>query len=916
MRAHGRLAVVDLETTGLPAGNSSEILEIGAVLLGPGEPVATVETLVCPRGFIPRSVRRLTGLAEADVAEAPSIDVVAPRLANLLSGRILIAHNADFERHFLSRFVASDLGNATYLDTQDLLCITHPDAPDMRLETFTRDLLGTQERHRALSDALDATRVICEAAAGARRGEARYATARNALETYSPRSPWIPLLETGAFPSSPDESIPYVKVPASSESPVPFDADAIAEVLADEARGRRHFPGYRVREAQIEMAREFAEALDRGESLLLEGGTGVGKSLAYLAAAIPFAVERADGGVREPIAISTRTKLLQDQLMVKDIPAAAAMLGYPNLQALSMKGRANYACARRLGVVLAEGRETGIFEEDRLAYAALTACAKTRPHGEVGTLAGGLLFRFPLLRDLLRRSVAARADQCTREQCAQERSCPLGRRRRALSGAHLVVANHDLLLRWPSDYPNFTTAIVDEAHELAGVADEVYAAEVRPEELLERIDDLFGRSEGRAGAQRGVSEESRGLLPAADLRNVKNDVARQRRDLQQDLIELGRSLARHASEFGEVQLPDPPGERFPAEGSLARTAAERLEQIAHTASIIDVPDEEIAESVERAIGDLRAGAADLRGAFENREDAVAAFERLRPPFDNWRLVVRFVSPADSFHEQFAQSLETLACVSASLFVGDEPFASLGELEIENRANMPVRRVAVASPFPYLDHMRVVALQSQGDLVEETSDVLAELARALGGRTLGLFTSLKRMNQVAERLSDLVRDEGLEVLAPRRAQDDPAALVERFRRTGGGSILLGARTFWQGVDIPGPALQAVVIEKLPFEVPTELRRRRVRRLETDGEPAFERYTLGKMLLNLKQMVGRLIRTEDDRGVVVVVEGRTDKRYFSRLSDALPEACHVVEIRRDELAEYLEELELPQAESSDR
>ena len=208
------------------------------------------------------------------------------------------------------------------------------------------------------------------------------------------------------------------------------------------------------------------------------------------------------------------------------------------------------------------------------------------------------------------------------------------------------------------------------------------------------------------------------------------------------------------------------------------------------------------------------------------------------------------------------------------------------------------RVSIESPFPYREHMRVVALEPGGDLVEETAETLADLARLLGGRTLGLFTSLRRMREVAELLGEKLRGEGFDVLAPRRATDDPSVLVERFVRSGG--ILLGARTFWQGLDIPGPALQAVVIEKLPFEVPTELRKRREARIKLAGQDAFERYTLGKMLLNLKQMTGRLIRTEEDRGIAVIVEGRTDRRYFARLGEALPAGCRVARATRVELA----------------
>jgi ATP-dependent DNA helicase DinG len=188
-------------------------------------------------------------------------------------------------------------------------------------------------------------------------------------------------------------------------------------------------------------------------------------------------------------------------------------------------------------------------------------------------------------------------------------------------------------------------------------------------------------------------------------------------------------------------------------------------------------------------------------------------------------------------------------------------------------------------------MRVVALEGAHDPVEETARVLAQLARRLGGRTLGLFTSLRRMSAVAQRLSQLLRGEGIEVLTPRRASDDPRALVDRFARARGGAVLLGARTFWQGLDIPGPALEAVVIEKLPFEVPSELRRRREDRLRAEGLDAFDRFSLGKMLLHLKQMIGRLIRTEDDRGIVVIVDGRTDRSYFRKLGRALPSGVEV-------------------------
>jgi ATP-dependent DNA helicase DinG len=898
--ATGPFAIVDLETTGLQTVPGSEILEVGCVLVDPGESrVRTASRLVRPEASIPRIIQHITGIGDDDVMDAPPLSELRDALARLLEGRAIVAHNAEFERHFLSRAVAGWLADAPYLDTQDLLSVTHPDAPDLRLESFTRDLLGTEERHRALDDALDTGRVMSRVGVGARSGERRYAEARSALSRFAPDSPWLALLGKDGDGAEVEPRPAWVEVGESAEPPVPFDEEAIAAALADEARGRRHFPGYRVREPQVRLAREFARNLRDEGVLLIEGGTGVGKSLAYLAAAIPFALERAAAGDGAPVVISTRTKLLQDQLLGKDIPAAARFLGHPGLRALSIKGRANYVCERRLVSVLAEGSEASIFPEDRLAYATLAACAGTRPFGEVGTVPAALLRRFPPLRDLLRRSVAARAEQCSREQCAQHEGCPFGAKRRALAGANLVVANHDLLLRWPPDYPAFAHCIVDEVHELADVADDVYAQEVRPEAVLDRIDDVFGRpgEKGRRSA----------LAPAGARRTLAKDALAWRRGVQQDLAALGKALGAVANDFGEVDVPLERDARWNGPARAAGVAADRIDDVAgQIARLADDVADDDAGPLRRAAGDLRDAAAGLRRALlEPAEDAVAGFERVEPPWDRWRLAIRTVSLEQPFDDQFLSRLASFTGVSASVFIGGNAFASLGELGVESRARDRLSRVSVPSPFDYPRHMRVVAYDRTHDLVEDTATAIETLARRLGGRTLGLFTSLARMNQVASILSERLRDDGIEVLAPRRAADDPHALVARFR-DGGPAVLLGARKFWQGLDIPGDRLQAVVIEKLPFEVPTELRKRRQARLEDEGMNVFARHTMGKMLLNLKQMVGRLIRSEDDRGVAVIVEGRTDKRYFARLAEALPPDCAVEAISPDDLERVLGEV----------
>lgn len=982
LAAIGAVAVVDLETTGLPESRSAEIIEIGVLLLDPGEATVGVGTsLVRPSRPIPPLVSRLTGLVDDDVASAPRMIGLRDAIREALADRTLVAHQADFERAFLRKEVDSALGSARFLDTQDLLALTHPDAPDLRLETFVRSLLAREERHRAFEDALDAAAVLGVIARGACAGVERYAEARRILARHLPRSPWRGLLagasdpvaageEDGLFVVGDDgEDFDFLEFAAgdrgaagaldaagasgiagaarrrdaaregrfleigpSDEVPVPFELDAILDALADGERGQRHFPGYRVREEQLALAREFFHVFADGGIAKLEGGTGVGKSLAYLAVAIPFAIDRAAAGAKEPVILSTRTKLLQDQLLRKDIAAAARFLGHPSLRALSIKGRANYVCERRLGAALGEASDPALLDDLRTDYALLEACARIRPNGEIGTVPAALLRRHPRLRELLRASVAVRADQCSREQCAQERRCPFGRHRRSLAKAHLVVANHDLLLRWPPDYPAFSHVVMDEGHEVGGVAEEVYAIRVRPEDVAERLDELFG-APVRRGQRRYATT---GLVAQPESKSEEASLRQNRRDLMLELIGLGRTMADGADAFGGVELSAEAARRFRGAGPVAEAAARRIEAIAAHASRTgpakrlvsggedadglptgpqrDLEAEEEAErSITAHVEALLGAAHGLRVAFApENDDYVAAFEGLESPYDRWSLVLRPVSPGEAFREEFLQKIEGLAIVSATLFVGDDDHAALGEVGLAGNDVPESWSRAVGSPFPYAEAMRVVALEHDpalaGDLVEETAQTLATLARSMRGRTLGLFTSLARMRDTADRLSQLLEGEGIEVLLPRRASDDPGALVDRFRKSKGGAVLLGARRFWQGIDVRGEDLQAVVIEKLPFDVPTELRRRRDDRLRAAGEDPFRRAALGRMLLHLKQMAGRLIRSETDRGLVVIVDARRDRSYFPRLADAFPEGVRLESAEIQALPEIVEALGL--------
>ena len=327
--------------------------------------------------------------------------------------------------------------------------------------------------------------IFDDAAAGSPSG----ANARTALRTFVPSSGWIGHLSELPSPSrATNVGSKTDRRTDTQDAPeaVPFDLEAISTRLADEETCARFVPGYRHRPAQTELLERVRDCLsgkDGHTVHVCEAGTGIGKTLAYLAVAIPFA--RALG---EQVIVSTSSKLLQRQLMEKDIPAVAAMMGYPDLRFTAMKGRANYICRARLDEFLADATAE-LRPEPSFAAAYVCAFAHSTSHGEVDRVPGVLYQMHPQLERITRDVTSHDARECSRNVCVRTRGdCVFRNARDQLEGAELIVVNHDLLLRWPPDYPAVRHLIVDEVHELAERADGAYARSAEAVEILHRLD--------------------------------------------------------------------------------------------------------------------------------------------------------------------------------------------------------------------------------------------------------------------------------------------------------------------------------------------------------------------------------------------------------------------------------------------
>jgi Rad3-related DNA helicase/DNA polymerase III epsilon subunit-like protein len=892
--AVGPLCFLDFEATGL-SPDSDGLIEVGAVLVEAGSRQARIfQSYIHTELQLSPFIQRLTGIAPEDVESAPSLAEVGRELDTFIADVPIVAHNADFERSWLTGSVNQRFGRHPFLDTIDLLALVYPDSRNMKLDTFCRAKLDRRERHRALDDALDTLRIVVgiwqESRAGAPNGH----NAREAARAYLPSSPWLARLDS--LPASDRLHTPSGDSSAAesvSTTPVPLQLAAIGERLRNEDGARLILPQYELREPQLELLSNVYECFagKGGRSVhVCEAGTGIGKTLAYLAVAIAFAKQTG-----EQVVISTSTKLLQSQLMEKDIPAAARLMGYPDLRFTAMKGRANYLCRARMDRFLDAPLELG-FGQSSFATALLAAFSRSAGHGEVDRIPGVLYQLHPDLERFRREVTSADASECSRQTCETTHGdCVFRRARARLDGADLIVVNHDLLLRWPPDYPPLRHLIVDEVHELAERADGAYARSAAAIEIVHRLETVLGR--------RGDAEVS---TDAALIDPAERALALVQRIGDEAWRLAGASNSGYRDELA-VPL-DGPDDSWNELIDDCVELSRALDGVSRRLAAMADDDESVAAGAAESLVDA---ATVLRESFPvPPDDLVVRLRGLsRQRGQSWRLVATPVSPAADFQFEILDRAETLFGTSATVMVGDDTRGALGTLELQERAGSRFELdPPIESTFDFAHNLEVLFIDEKTDrdrLIDRSVDVLATVARKLGGRTMGLFTSRDRLSTVSDLLYTALASQGISIIAPSTGNADPHDLVRTFSETDN-SVLLGARAFWQGVDVPGDACQAVVIEKLPFDVPGDpLIQRRGELVEREGGNSFMDYMLPRMLLRLKQMAGRLIRTPTDRGVVIVVEPRCDRRYFSRILDAFPHQAVKKKIKLVDLDDALDQ-----------
>jgi ATP-dependent DNA helicase DinG len=632
------------------------------------------------------------------------------------------------------------------------------------------------------------------------------------------------------------------------------------------------------RAGQTEMAVAVAHTIEAGGALVVEAGTGVGKTFSYLVPALLSG---------ERVLLSTATKALQDQLFGRDLPRLVEVLGLPVRIAL-LKGRASYLCLHRLDLARQDASTSDRATARSLAK--IEQWAQATRSGDLAELPG-LDERSPLIP-----LITSTRDNCLGAQCPKFRACHVNQARRDALAADVVVINHhlffaDLAVResgMAELLPTVRVAIFDEAHQLNETGVQFLGAYLTTGQLLDFARDMLA-----TGLQL-----ARGL---ADWQQLASGLERAARDLR---LAVGRNAPGARLRW----VDEAPGQ-IPAQvwrDAMAALHGALAQALAGLATVSEIaPDfvrlgeraEELARRVAQFAGPCQAGA--VRWL-----DVGSQLRLVESPLD----IAQAVQQKLLSHGEEAS---TRAWVFTSATLGDDEKLSWFT---EPCGLAQAQVLKVGSPFDYGTQAAVYVprdLPKPGDPAHSgaVAVLAAEGARRLGGRTMVLTTTLRALRAIGEELQR--RFEGsaeVEVLV--QGQWPKRRLIERFREGASqgrpGCLLVASASFWEGIDVPGDALQLVVIDKLPFPPPGDpLVEARAQRLEAQGRSAFNDYFVPEAAVALKQGAGRLIRRESDQGVLVVCDTRlATMGYGRRLLAALPPMRKLES--RDEFRQALERL----------
>ncbi len=920
----GELVAIDLETTGLDISSDS-IIEIGAVRIREGQIIDEFSQLIDPGFPIPGFVSHLTGITTEQVAGMPPIERVIPAIKAFVGDAPLIGHNIDFDAGFLGKYDAVRAN--TRLDTYDLAAVLLPRAPRYNLNSLTAEVgVDLENAHRALDDARATALLYWHL--WQRALKLPYGTL-NEIVNAAQGLGWqaepvfrAALAETAApaLDSPPDRSSMTLFTPSSHEEkplrPLDeiqvLDEDAVIALIDDDGALAAAIPAFEQRPQQIEMARAVVRAFNTGHHALIEAGTGTGKSIAYLVPALEWAMTN-----NQRVVISTNTINLQEQLINKDLPVLHEALGQ-DFRAVVLKGRGNYLCPRRLAAIRRR-RPTSV--EELRTLAKILVWLLESPTGDRGEIS----LRGPA-ENITWQRLSAEDEGCLLERCraVMDGSCPFYKARKAAESAHLVIVNHALLLSDAASdnrvLPEYHHLVIDEGHHLEQAVTNGFSFALDEAALRRRLSDLGGMKSGILG---DVLRSAADGAPDKEVKKLKRYVSAisdATKLMEHHISSFFSSIRAFVDDLDGSQSSEyvthlrvvPPmrdrtsfaqiQDRWRALAEFFDAISEAMRHLTEALARLEpyeLPDHnDLVNSSNSAAAYLDETHNQLEGFLNEPDENMIywiSLARDRPNGVTIHAAPLHVGP--KVEEYLWNSKDTIIMTSATL-------QTRGSFDyIRDRLNAHnVETVEVGSPFNYRESTLLYIptdIPEPGQKQPYQNAVergIIELAAALDGRVLALFTSYAQLRQTAQAITPRLALGDIMVYD----QSDGSsrqALLDGFV-TADKAVLLGTRSFWEGIDIPGENLSALVIVRLPFAVPSDPIF--AARSETYTN-SFNDYAIPDAILRFRQGFGRLIRSSTDRGIVTIFDRRIiSKGYGPLFLEALPD-CHIERGPLENLAE---------------
>ncbi len=866
--------IVDCETTGLDPSRDA-IIQVALLRWSPTQ-VSRLDYFVNPGRSVPETVQNLTGFRHFDFSQHPRIGLVREPIQDFIGDSSLVGHNLAFDLQFLQR--AGIHLTADTIDTLQWAPIALPLATSYRLS----DLVGTVELgqfHDARVD-VEATLALVMKIRQ-RLGQLPSSLQKDLAFLLGTEWNWWQVPSAQSLGKEPE---PREYGSSDSLPRWPHQFTSISW-LGPQGPVAMRLPGFEPRPSQNAMVAAIEAAMKDDRILMVEAGTGTGKSLAYLTPAI---LHVAAEGQRTVVA--THTLALQEQLWVKDLPLA--MGDSPVLSAV-LKGRGRYLCLLKLDEQKQDVTVLNSPRLERYGLAQIITFAFWSVSGDID--------EFNPRTDVVRRlwnNVVAERHACAGSRCVFAGPCFLRQSKRLAEASHVVVVNHALLathLKQGGVLPAFTHLIIDEAHHFAEVMERTLGMELDIFNFTREFEEM---DQGRQGLLQRLPQH-------ADIGPGIDAVRRNMRIATELLWQLNHELVlqfpNQAETRSSMRVTPELWDRWQGE-TLAQTllkVCQTLDEAVHQAHDVLAQAEAIwGDAVHEEVLWLRYGkwlsdifelAQQLEEWGRPNQDWVSWWEVSRQtPQLTIRLKRAPLDVGNFLNSHLWDGLPSGVVTSATLGIR-------GNFEYyQSRLGIPkTRLVTLSLPTPFdVPNMAQLLVPndipevSHPDYVVAVSDFSLEAASALGGRTLVLFTSHRMMYEVNRAIRGPLLDRDIQLLVQGIDGTGPR-LVEQFRGHPS-AVLMGTASLWEGVDIPGPQLSLVIIVRLPFANPMDPMEEAIR--ERLGRFAFNQHTLPQALLRFKQGFGRLLRTTTDKGAVVVLDSRilpNRTQYGKRFVAILPD-----------------------------